>query len=116
MGVTVRYFKEKEKIDDVLQKSFINIFNELYNNPKINLEVKDEKTFILWMKKIVINISIKELDGKIVFEDIKYTPNNIENNKDIENITAEKILEALQSLPDGYRTVFNLHAIDDYKH
>ncbi len=112
MTVSRRYTPAGIGSDDVLQDAFINIFKHLqqYNPERGSLEG--------WMRRIVINMALKKLNKRSFthekptdqFEDIQLHP-NVYNH-----LEAEDILQLIASLPDGYRQVFNLYAIEGYSH
>lgn len=113
-GICCRYIKDRDDAEDVLQDSFIKIFLNLN-------QFNAEGSFEGWMKRITVNTAlafIKEKQ-KVKFESadnlmvIEENENEEELDKDIK---AEYILECLNELPVGYRTVFNLHLIEGFSH
>jgi len=109
LGIAMRYSKNMADAEDILQESFVNIFRHLN-------ELKDINALFPWMKKIVINTVLRKFKSKIIFENIVDISNEVGDRQDIKNMTAEKIVDIIQSLPDGYRIILNLHAIDGYSH
>ena len=72
-----------------------------------------------WMKKIFIHTSIELIRKKKYHQDI----NNINDSEliktakiDIGDLDAKKLIDVIQELPQGYRTVFNMYVIDGYSH
>lgn len=109
-AVSFRYMKSKEDAGDVLQDSFIKIFNNLasfrYDCP---LEA--------WLKRVVINTSLTALKNRkitVEIEDSYMVPDteNIGNH----SLDYETLVSVVNSLPDGCRTVFNLYVVEGYKH
>ena len=113
LGVCARYFRYIEEEEDVLQEGFIKVFSNLK-------QFKGEGSFEGWIKKIMINTALNSYrsNTKHYFqthiEDIENTYAN-EYTFD-ENLSAEVLLKLIQELPEGYRIVFNLYAIDGYNH
>lgn len=108
-----RYIKNDAGAEDVLLQTFLKIFNQIKEFTYIN-----EKAFIGWMKKIAINESLMVLRKE--FSSI-YKVENVEEFQDVFAVTPEiidekELLETVEQLPDGYRTVFLLYVVDGYSH
>jgi RNA polymerase sigma factor (sigma-70 family) len=113
-GICCRYIKDRDDAEDVLQDSFIKIFLNIN-------QFKNEGNFEGWMKRIAVNTAlhfIKEKQ-KVKFEntDNLYVIEEDEKEQEIEqDIKVEYILECLNELPTGYRTIFNLHLVEGFSH
>ncbi len=113
-GIALRYAGSKEEAEDILQDAFVKIFRYIKS-------FENRGSFEGWLRKIVVNTAIgnyrRELRHKYQddFDDIRESDilNYSEHDPDF---TMDEILKAVQSLPKGYRTVFNLYAIEGYKH
>ena len=101
--------QNKEEAEEVLMNGFVKIFTNLNT-------YTGDGNFEGWMKRIFIN---EALNYKKKFK-LKWTKVELIDSDAFENFKhldeTEYLLKALQSLPKGYRTVFNLHAIEGYKH
>jgi len=112
--ICLRYVKKEADALDVLQNSLIKIFTKLdqFNS--------DFGNFKGWTSKIVTNESIMFLrkNKKFTFED--ELSNDIqlydEKSDPISDLTTKELLEVIQDLPNGYRIVFNMYAIEGYSH
>ncbi len=114
-GLAMRYAGSKEEAEDILQDAFLKIFQNVK-------KFRFEGSFEGWMRRIIVNTAIihyhktkKEKFHKD-FEEIKETDIDnifVENEQEF---TMDELLAVIQSLPPGYRTVFNLYAIEGYKH
>ncbi|MEA2042031.1 MAG: RNA polymerase sigma factor [Bacteroidota bacterium] len=116
-GICLRYGRNKADADDILQKGFIKILT------KIN-QYSDKGSFEGWMKRVVVNTAIThyhkykkhrysyDVDQLIYLPDSEITVNDY----GAAEFTKEELLKVINDLPDGYRTVFNLYAIEGYKH
>jgi RNA polymerase sigma factor (sigma-70 family) len=110
-SICLRYLKSSDVSQDVLVQGFYKILNNIN-------DFKNEGSFEGWMKRIVINESLMELRKRknfsltIPIEEVNYQLEAEVNDQ----LSYEEILSMLDELPDGYRTVFNLYAIEGYKH
>ncbi len=116
-----RYIYLYDKATDVVNDSFVKIFNNL---PKFNLDkdnLDTEKILMGWMKRILINTSIDELRRSQSAPQICELPayiweeNDRTQNSDQKVLYKELICE-IKRLPQSYRTVFNLFVIDGFSH
>ena len=117
LGVAIRYAGSKEAAEDILQEAFLKIFTNIKS-------FKGTGSFEGWMRRIVINTAIihyhKETKHKFHkdFDEIQEIDIEGDVSYEIDNaeFTMEELLEVIKSLPKGYRTIFNLYAIEGYKH
>ena len=112
-GVCLRYMKDHDHAQDTLQDGFVKIFTKLsdYNG---------KGSFEGWMRRIVVNTCLDQLrkDQKLKMntsiDDVSFL---VKDNHWIEEeLTAKDLLKLVESLPDGYRVVFNMFAIEGYSH
>lgn len=112
-GMAMRYASCSSEAEDMLQEAFINIFKHIE-------QFKGHGSFEGWMKRILINAAIgyirkykKHINDnfdeiqEIQIKDISFNDNDF---------TKEELLKAINELPEGFRLVFNLYAIEGYKH
>lgn len=110
--VCLRYTKNMEEAEDVLQESFIKVFD------KINT-FRKQGSLEGWIRRITVNTAIRYIQTKspIVSKADLHIVENYEGEQDETYCyNFEDILSLVQLLPDGYRTVLNLYAIDGYSH
>lgn len=109
-GICIRYSKKEEEAQDILQDSFIKIFTKLDTYQYTG-------SFEGWLKRIVTNTSIEYYRKKINTEQVDEIGFNpylaVDSDKVLE---VEELLKMIQELPEGYRIVFNMYAIDGYTH
>ena len=114
MGVCLRYSKDSEEAQDVLQMGFIKVFEKLdmYNH-KGSLEG--------WIRKIIVNTALdnirknKKLMNNVEIEKVDYQLHNYNENA-IDVLSAQDLLKVIQDMPTGFRTVFNMYVIEGYSH
>jgi RNA polymerase sigma factor (sigma-70 family) len=113
LAVCNRYMSSLMEAEDVLQEGFIKMFNKL-------ADYKMEGSFDGWLRRIMVNTALDNLRArkKMQFDqsidDVGYrlhTPEQITSN-----INANDLMALVQSLPTGYKTVFNMFAIEGYSH
>jgi RNA polymerase sigma-70 factor (ECF subfamily) len=111
--VCFRYCKNREEAEDVVQEGFIKVFKNISS-------FKFEGSFEGWIRRIMVNTAIeflrKQKQSKI-FDDIEEVYVHPESNYDATSQLSEKeLLTMVHSMPMGYRTVFNMYAIEGYSH
>jgi len=112
-AICLRYSSSKEAAEDLLQDGFIKVFASIGT-------YQGKGSFEGWLKKIFLNQALEAIrKGKSnAFAD----STDIQQIGDIEEedttppISEEELLKMIQDLPAGYRTVFNLYAIEDLSH
>ena len=111
-AVAKRYAVSYELAEEALFQAFLKIFEKLAEVDFIN-----EVAFKAWLKRIVINQCLmdrrKELNTMYKLETID------EEKHDTvfyEETNHEALIELVNKLPDGYRTVFLMHVVDGYAH
>lgn len=113
-GISLRYTRCEDDAKDVLQESFIKLYQ---TRDRFNVEL----SIGAWLKTITIRTAlnyIKENYRMILTDDeLKFDQMVVDDESEIDNRELkEKLLLMLQKLPDGYRTVFNLYTIDNLTH
>jgi len=111
--VCLRYCKNREEAEDVLQDAFIKVFKHIGT-------FKFEGSFEGWVRRIMVNTAIEHIrKNKHVhtFDDVENIIESPESELDITGKLNEKeLLKMVHLLPDGYRAVFNMYAIEGYSH
>lgn len=111
-GVCRRYVKTVENTEEVLLMGFCKVFRKLDT-------FSGNGSFEGWIRRIMVNESLMFLRKNYRFNehtDIDELPvKAVEVNVEDE-LAAQDILDLLEQLPTGYRTVFNLYVIEGYKH
>ena len=110
-GVCLRYARDNSEAQDMLQEGFIRIFKYLKN-------FQNKGSFEGWMKKIVVNAALRLIDSASHRNETspEIFPEHSEDAGVIPQLCAEEMLGYLRRLPQGYRIVFNLFALEDYSH
>ncbi|MBL7887611.1 MAG: RNA polymerase sigma factor [Flavobacterium sp.] len=113
LSVCRQYVKDVHQAEDVMITSFMKVFTSLKN-------FEHKGSFEGWIRRIMINECIsfirvhkkvKFIEDSLVLGRDEETFNNIESQLSIDDIQS-----LIDSLPDGYKMVFNLYVIEGYKH
>lgn len=112
MSVAIRYVRSEEEAISVVNDSFMKVFKGVKG---FDLE----KPFKPWFRRIVVNTSINHIQKQSKFK----VESNIEDIGEVaareeilSQINYKDLIQMVQSLGVGYRTVFNLYVIDGFKH
>ena len=112
MTICRRYAGSQHEAEDMLQEAFINIFTHIG-------QFKSTGSFEGWLKRITVNSAIKVLQArKIRFTEITAGQHELESAdvNILSDLDAEELLKLIRQLPDGYRMIFNLYALEGYSH
>jgi len=114
-NVALRILNDADEAADVLQEAFIDAFGRVST-------FRQETTFGLWMKQIVINKSISQLRKRkqelVSLDDVNIEDLAEPDCADREEIEmqVQQVRDAIQLLPDGYRVVLSLYLLEGYDH
>jgi RNA polymerase sigma-70 factor (ECF subfamily) len=115
LNVAFRIVGNIAEAEDVLQEAFVDAFGKLK-------DFRQDTTFGLWLKQIVVNRSINLL-RKRKLELVDLEGDQLENIADEEfddeeetQFQAARVKEAMNDLPDGYRLVISLYLLEGYDH
>ncbi len=112
--LALRIVHRNEDAEEVLQQAFVEVFTRLDS-------FRFESTIGAWIKRVVVNRSINYLKQKrwdFVEIDERTQGNIAEDTNDWadESLHVRTIQQAVNALPEGYRVVFSLYAMEGYDH
>ena len=114
LGVCARYASDRAEAEDILQEVFLKIYFNITDYSGIG-------SFKGWLRKVAVNTAITHYHRNLKYryhEDIdEYV--SVETGVasfEEDYFTADELYNALNELPSGYRMVFNLYAVEGYKH
>jgi RNA polymerase sigma-70 factor (ECF subfamily) len=113
LGVCFRYTKSLSDAEEVLQEGFIKVFTRL-NQYKADGELGG------WIRKIMVNTALNFLKTNqkyrydLSFDEMPLHVVSTENPA--VNLQAKELAELIRQLPTGFQTIFNLYAVEGYKH
>ncbi|MGI4751170.1 MAG: RNA polymerase sigma factor [Janthinobacterium lividum] len=113
LGVCARYATDKMEAEDMLQNGFIKVFGKI-------LDFKSEGSFEGWVRRIMVHSAIeyyRKHHKMMQLIDLE-TPGVelVASSVNTSNLEACDLLAMIQTLPPGYRMVFNMYAIEGYSH
>lgn len=112
--ICLRYHGSKMEAEDALQDGFVKIFQQLhqYDNSK--------GKFFSWACRVLINsILERKRKKKLKIEDLEISEVKemvYDDSKILASLQVKEIIKAMQSMPEGYRMVFNLYFFEGYNH
>jgi len=109
-SVCLKYSRNYVEAEDNLQDTFVTIFKKIE-------QFKNIGSFEGWMKRIAINTALERYRSAGVFNIVN--EDQIEDETidiDEDSVSIDYLLQIIQELPNRYRLVFNLYALDDYSH
>ena len=111
--VCIRYIGDREQAEDILQEGFVTLFTHLG-------DYKGDGSFEGWARKIFVTTALMELrrkDALKMSEDLETVRGmKTEVTSQTQNLGYKDLMKIITQLPPGFRTVFNMYAIEGYSH
>ncbi len=114
MSICMRYLTDYETSRDILHDGFIKVFTKIDTYTGTG-------SFEGWMRRVFVTTALEFLrkndalkqsydidEHEHVIPDVEVTT--------LEKISADDLMTCIAKLPKGFRTVFNLYAIEGYSH
>lgn len=113
MGICVRYAPTVHEAEDLLQEGFIKVFRKIHTF--------EGKGYLAgWIKRVMVNTCLtyyrdtKNLRMYVEMDEAEITE---EAEFDVlAQLSAEDLVKKIKKLPDGFRVVFNMYAIEGFSH
>ena len=111
LSVCRQYIKDLHYAEDVMLSGFVKVFNNLHT-------FRGEGSFEGWVRRIMIHESISYLRKNqfVVFDSEVLEQVSHAELIPAPNLDEEAIQSLIDALPDGYKMVFVLYAVEGYKH
>ena len=120
-AVCSRYVIDQNDVNDVLQESYLKVFSRM-----ASFTAHEDGSLVAWLRRIVVNESLmllrrkKKLNQFVSLDEMEETQEELTAQEPIAHyvstIDIGDLMKLIQQLPDGYRTVFNLYAIEKLPH
>ena len=110
--ICLRYARHRLEAEDIMQDAFIKVFKNLE-------QFQFKGSFEGWIKRIMINTALKNYQKSSFQKEeigIHDSYNESTSAKAYSILGKEELLKLVNDLPNGYRLVFNLYAIEGFKH
>ncbi|TLU97921.1 RNA polymerase sigma factor [Dyadobacter luticola] len=112
-AICLRYTKNRADAEDVLQDAFIKIYENIDS-------FRADSPIEYWLRSVVVNTALNHLRQQKYLkelDDIDVHHNGLADKEfTLGNFQLQQLLELIQELPTGCRTIFNLYAIEGYQH
>lgn len=109
-SICLKYSKNKQEAQDNFQDGFIVIFDKIG-------QFNFKGSFEGWLKRVMVNTVLLKYRKKNVLNIVTDNiPDEVIVDVDDDEISLDFLLNLINELPDRYRMVFNLYALDDYSH
>lgn len=113
LGVCFRYTKSLDDAEEVLQEGFVKVFNRLK-------QFKGEGELGGWIRKIMVNTALNFLKTNHKYRhELSYDESAlhlVSTENPTVNLQTKELANLIRQLPTGYQTIFNLYAVEGYKH
>jgi RNA polymerase sigma-70 factor (ECF subfamily) len=113
LAVCQRYCASTEEAEDAFQEGFVKVFAKIK-------DYKHDGAFGGWIRRIMVNTVLDHLrkNKKHLFHENvdEVFDVSTQNESPLEALSAQELFKVLEQIPDGYRVVFNLFAIEGYSH
>lgn len=111
-GVCLRYAQDYQNAEDILQEGFVKAFRNME-------KFRFEGSFEGWLRRIMVNTAIEMHRRKnhlYPLVEVENTDIELIEENAVSMLAADDLMNMISSLSPGYRTVFNLYAIEGYSH
>ena len=113
-ALCLRYAGEdRELAEDILQEGFVTLFTRLDS-------YKGEGSFEGWARKIFVTatlMSLRKKDALKMSDDLETARGmKADTTTQLQNIGYKDLMNLIRQLPPGFRTVFNMYAVEGYSH
>ncbi|HEY4196380.1 MAG TPA: RNA polymerase sigma factor, partial [Mucilaginibacter sp.] len=112
MAVCMRYANDRDEAQDILQEGFIKMFNNVH-------KYRGDGNLEGWIRRIMVHTAIsryRKLKPMVLVEDMSENPVHAAATQNANNLELKDLLKLIQQLPQVYRSVFNLYAVEGYSH
>src|SRR6201996_4542689 len=112
LAVCMRYASDKDEAQDILQEGFIKMFNNVH-------KYRGDGNLEGWIRRIMVHTAIsryRKLKPMVLVEDMSENPVHSSATQNANNLELKDLLKLVQQLPQVYRSVFNMYAVEGYSH
>lgn len=111
-AVCLRYAKHREAAEDLLQEGFVKVYTNID-------KFRGDGSFEGWIRRIIVNTAVEHYRKSakmypVVDVDEVYT--DISEGNVSDSLELEDIMNCINKLSHGYKTIFNLYVVEGYSH
>lgn len=109
-GICMRYCDSREEAEEILQEGMLKVFQKIE-------AFKGDGSLESWMKKIMVNTALDHYrKSKHREQETEWQDHINISSEELTDLKAKDLLTVVMKLPKGFRTVFNLYAVEGYNH
>lgn len=112
LALCMRYAKDKDTAQDILQDGFVKIFKNAHN-------YRGEGSLEGWVRSIMVHSAIsyyRKAKKTLLIEDFAETGIAIATSNNGNKLETAELSRLIDQLPENYRYIFNMHALEGYSH
>ncbi len=112
LSICRRYARHEMEAEDMMQDGFVKVYRYIDS-------FGEKGSFEGWVRRIMVNTALKHCSKSAFKKEsigVETMPENSVNPKVFSKIGIDELMNLVQGLPDGYRIVFNLYAIEGFSH
>ena len=112
LAVCMRYARDKDEAQDILQEGFIKMFNNVH-------KYRGDGSLEGWVRRIMVRCAIsryRKLKPVVLVEEFAEGDYPFGRSYNTQGLEVNDLLKMIQKLPQAYRSVFNMYAIEGYSH
>lgn len=112
LAVCMRYAKDKDEAQDILQEGFIKMFKNMKN-------YRGDGSLEGWIRRIMVHSAIsryRKAKTLVLVDDFAEQNIPVSSSYNANGLEAQELMQMVQELPKTYRSVFNMYAIEGYSH
>lgn len=111
-AVCLRYARHQLEAQDLMQEGFIRVFDKLKG-------FRMDGSLEGWVRRIMVHTAINHYRRKAFQMErfgLEHVPDEPVASTAVDHLGEQELLAMVSALPDGYRVVFNMYAIEGYDH
>ena len=112
LAVCMRYANDRDEAQDILQEGFIKMFNNVH-------KYRGDGNLEGWIRRIMVHTAIsryRKLKPMVLVEDMAEEGAMSSASQNANNLEVNDLMKLIQQLPQAYRSVFNMYAVEGYSH
>jgi len=112
LAVCMRYANDRDEAQDILQEGFIKMFNNVH-------KYRGDGNLEGWIRRIMVHTAIsryRKLKPMVLVEDMAEEGALSSATHNANNLEVNDLMKLVQQLPQAYRSVFNMFAVEGYSH